>query len=513
MTASLSSSAGASGIGSASNSVQGHRAVAVAAVMATYMQTVNISIPNAALPHMQGALSMANDEVGWIFSAYIAASLIVLPMTRWLAGRFGRKTVYQVSLAVFALGLVLDALAATPLQFVFARIVQGLASGPLVPLSTAILLDVLPPGRQARINLVLTAIGLLGICTGPGIGGWLSEYHGWQSIFYISLPMTGFIFLTMALSLPEKKAERNPPFDFFGLSAISLGMTALQMLLDRGERLEWFSSLEIWAEALAAVLGFYLFLVHILTAETHFLDKGLFKDRNFVLSTTMFFAVGFVLLPTLALTSPMLEELLGYPVDTTGYMTIPRGVALVGALVLTSLIPARIDNRLLVIGGTSLVVYGNWQMLGYSPAMDWWPVAAAGFTQGAGLGIVLPALTKTAFSTLNPTFRPEGTALFNLSRLYGSTIGIAIVQISFYNNTQAMHLALAKNLTPYRAAAHGAASMSPQALAGLNEAITGQAAVIAVIDQFKILMIVMLIVSPLVLFLRKPAPTSASGTR
>jgi DHA2 family multidrug resistance protein len=491
----------------------GHCAVTVAALLATYMQAVNISIPNAALPHMQGALSMATDEVGWVFSAYIAASVIVLPMTRWLAGRYGRKTVYLVSLAVFALGLMLDTLATSPLEFVFARIVQGLASGPLVPLSLAILLDLLPPTHHARINLAMAALGLLGICTGPSIGGWLSEYHGWQSIFYVSLPLASFIFLVMALSLSEKKMERNPPFDFFGMATLSLGMTALQMLLDRGERLEWFASAEIWMEALAAVTGFYLFIVHVLTAEAHFLDKALFKDRNFVLSTIMFFAAGFVLLPTLALTSPMLEELLGYPVDTTGYMTIPRGAALVGALVLTSFASPRINNRLLVIGGMALVVYANWRMLGYSPAMDWGPVATIGFIQGAGLGMLLPALTKTAFSTLDPKFRPEGTALFNLARLYGSTIGIAVVQIFFYNNTQAVHLALAKNLTPYRAATHGAASWSLQALAGLNEAITGQAAVIAVIDQFKILMIVMLVVSPLVLCLRKPQPAKISGTR
>ncbi len=512
-----SATAPATSIAAASSTVPsiavGYRAITVAALLATYMQAVNISLPNAALPHMQGALSMANDEVGWVFSAYIAASVIVLPMTRWLAGRYGRKTVFLASLAVFALGLVLDTLATTTIQFVLARIVQGLASGPLGPLSLAILLDVLPPARHARINLAMAVLGLLGICTGPGIGGWLSEYHGWQSIFYASLPMTGFIFLTMALSLPEKKAERNPPFDFFGLATISLGMTGLQMLLDRGERLDWFASAEIWAEALAAVLGFYLFIVHVLTAKMHFLDKALFKDRNFALSTIMFFALGFVLLPTLALTSPMLEELLNYPVDTTGYMTIPRGIALVGALVLMSFAPARIDNRLFVIGGMALVVYANWRMLGYSPAMDWRPVAATGLIQGAGLGILMPALTKAAFGTLDPKFRPEGTALFNLSRLYGSTIGIAVVQIFFYNNTQAVHLALAKHLTPYRAAAHGAGSMSRQGLAMLNEAITGQAAVIAVIDQFKILMIVMLIVSPLVLFLRKPQPNNVRGTR
>ena len=173
-----------------------------------------------------------------------------------------------------------------------------------------------------------------------------------------------------------------------------------------------------------------------------------------------------------------------------------------------SFVPARIDNRLFVIGGMALVVYANWLMLGYSPAMDWRPVVAASLLQGAGLGMLLPALAKAAFGTLDPKFRPEGTALFNLSRVYGSTIGIAVVQIFFYNNTQAMHLALAKDLTPYRAAAHVAGSIAKPGLAALNDMITQQAAVVAVIDQFKILMFAMLIVSPLVLFLRKPRPAN-----
>jgi DHA2 family multidrug resistance protein len=478
------------------------------ALMATYMEAVNISLPNAALPHIQGTLSMADDEVGWVFTAYIAAGAVVMPMARWLAERYGRKTILQVSLAIFSLGLILDTLATTSIQLVFARIVQGAAGGTLASLSLAILLDVLPPARHARISLAWSVCFLLGISSGASIGGWFSEYHGWHSIFYFSLPMTGFISLTVALLLPEKRAERSPSFDFFGLATFSLGMIGLQTLLDRGERLEWFDSTEIWIEAIASVLGFYLFIVHVMTTDVHFFHKALFKDRNFILSAIMFFAVGFVLLPTLALTSPMLENLLNYPVDTTGYMTLARGVTLVGGLILMSFVPAGVDYRLFVFGGVAVVAYANSLMLGYSPAMDWRLVVAATLLQGAGLGALLPALSKAAFGTLDPKFRPEGTALFNLSRAYGSAIGIAVVQIFFYNNTQAMHLALAKNLAPYRAAAHLAGSIDKAGLAALNEMITQQAAVVAVIDQFKILMFAMLIVSPLVLFLRKPRPAN-----
>jgi DHA2 family multidrug resistance protein len=483
-----------------------HHVIIAATLMATYMQAVNISLPNAALLYIQGALSMADDEVGWIFTSYLTTSVTTMTMARWLAGRYGRKSLYQLSIAVFALGLVLATRAATPMQFIAARIIQGGASGILAPLSLAILLDILPPAQHARINLVAAVTLLVGLLSGPSIGGWLSEYHGWRSMFYVSLPISGCILLAVAFALPEKRAVQNPPFDFFGLTTFSFGTIGLQMLLDRGERMEWFNSAEIWAEAAASVLGFYCYFVHVLTSKAHFLDKALFRDRNFVLSAIMYFAFGFVLLPTIALTSPMLDEILEYPADTTGYMAIPRSIAMIAALILASHVPPRIDNRLLVACGMALVVYANWRMLGYSPVMDWRPVIIAGVIQGAGLGIMLPALTKAAFSTLDPAFRPEGTALFNLSRLYGSTLGIALVLDFFYDNTQAMHLALAKDLAPFRAAAHVTGSIARPGLAKLNDMITGQAAFVGVVDQFEVMMIVMLIVSPLVLFLRKPQP-------
>jgi DHA2 family multidrug resistance protein len=488
--------------------VDGRGAITIAALMATYMEAVNISMPNAALPHIQGALSMADDEIGWVFTAYIVAGAVVMPMARWLAGRYGRKTVYQSCLAVFAFGLILCTLATNPIQLVLARVVQGASSGPLAVLSLAILLDLLPPERHARISLAWSVCLVLGISTGASIGGWFSEYHGWQSIFYCSLPMVAFISLVVALLLPEKRAEQSPPFDFFGLAMFSIGMIGLQMVLDRGERLEWFASPEIWTEAIASGLGFYLFIVHIATTDLHYLSKALFRDRNFVLSAIMFFAVGMVLLPTLALTSAMLENLLAYPVDTAGYMTLARGVTLVAGVALMGFAPARIDNRLFVVVGMAAVIYANSMMLGYSPEMDWRFVVVATLLQGAGLGMLLPSLNKAAFSTLDPKYRLEGTSLFNLSRAHGSAIGIAVVQLSFYDNTQAMHIALAKDLTPYRSAAHVAGAIGKQGLATLNEMITGQAAIVAIIDQFKILMFAMLIVSPLVLFLRKPRPVN-----
>ena len=185
----------------------GRSAIIVAALMATYMQAVTISLPNAALLHIQGTLSMADDEVGWIFTSYLAASAIVMPMAGWLAGRYGRKVIYQLSIAIFAVGLVLATRAATPLQFVAARVVQGSASGILAPLSMAILLDILPRPQHARINLVWTMTLTVGLLSGPSIGGWLSEYHDWHSIFYVGLP-DGGIYLPGHGALSSGEAGR-----------------------------------------------------------------------------------------------------------------------------------------------------------------------------------------------------------------------------------------------------------------------------------------------------------------
>ncbi|CDF83690.1 drug resistance transporter, EmrB/QacA subfamily [Pseudomonas knackmussii B13] len=488
---------------------EGARALRYAALLATYLQSVNLPLPNAALRFIQGSLSMADDQVGWIFTAYFAASAITLPIASWLAARFGLRRVYLLALAVFALGLVLATLSTTPLAFSGARIIQGAASGVLGPLSMAIALETLPAARRAKFGVVLTAIVLSGIATGPSIGGWVSDLFGWRWMFYLGLPVTAYIVLVMGLSLAEKKAAQRPPFDFFGYGSFTLGVIGLQLLLDRGERLDWFASTEICVEALASALGFYLFAVHRLTTKTHFLGKHLFRDRNFVLSTVIFFALGFVLLPTLALTSPMLDEILGYPPITTGCLTLPRGAGLVGAFLLAARMPERIDPRLVVAAGVALVAYANWLMLGYSPLMDWRPVAVAGALQGIGLGVLMPSISKVAFSTLDPQFRPEATGLFNLARIYGSTLGIAIVQTYFFNNMQAMHMALGGNLTPFHGAGAAlAASSASPALLGLNEMLTGQAAFVSVLGQFKVLMLAMLAVAPLVPFLRKPNPAS-----
>ena len=291
-----------------STATDGHRAIVVAALMASFMQAVAISLPNAALLYLQGTLSMADDEVGWVFTSYIAASVITMPMTRWLAGRYGRKTIYQLSIAIFALGLVLAARATTPMQFVAARIVQGGASGPLAPLSMAILLDILPPSQHARINLVVDrdpdgrhpqrsqhrrlaqrisrlALDVLSrSCQWRGSSSWRC-----RSRFRRSGPSR----IPLRLLRLDDLLVRHHRVADAARPRRTPGVVQLGRDLGRGDRLG---------------AGFLPLSRARPDHEGHFLDNALFRDRNFVLSAIMYFAFGFVLLPTIALTSPMLDE-------------------------------------------------------------------------------------------------------------------------------------------------------------------------------------------------------------
>lgn len=482
------------------------RTLRAAVLLTTYLQAVSVSMPNAALRFIQASLSMADDQAGWMFTSYLAASAITLPVAQWLAARWGMKAVYQASMAGFILGLLLASVATAPLGFIGARLLQGAASGLLAPLSLAIALETLAPARRPTFGTFWTAITLVGITSGPAIGAVVSEYLGWPWMFYASVGGGLLSFVAVGWLFEAKQPGTAPALDGFGIATFTLGMIGLQLFLDRGERLEWFDSPEICLEAAAGALGLYLFVAHVATANVHFINKGLLRDRNFVVSTLIFFGLGFVLLPTMALTSPMLDEVLGYPPVTTGYMTLPRAVGLVGAFWLMARVPAHLDHRPMVVISIAVVVYANGLMVGYSPLMDGWPVAVAGAIQGIGLGALMPSISKVACSTLEPGLRAEGTGLFNLARVHGSALGVALVQTLLFSNTQAMHQALVSHLTPYAGAVQGLSGSAPlSVLANLNERVSAQATFVALIDQFKVLMLAMVMLIPLALLLRKPA--------
>ena len=485
-------------------------------MLATFMQGVDTTIANVALPHMQGSMSASQDQIAWVVTSYIVAAAIMTPLTGWLAGRFGIKYVFFVSVAGFTVSSVLCGAATSLAQLVLYRLLQGVCGAALVPLSQAVLLQINPPERYARAMAVWGMGVILGPIIGPALGGWLTDNYSWRSVFYINVPFGILSALGILIFIRETRRGRREAFDWFGFGTLSLAIGALQMLLDRGELKDWFGSTEIWIEALIAALAFYLFIVHTATAtERSFLNRDLLKDANCTVGTLMMFLLGVPLYGTMTLLPTMLQNLLNYPVVTTGLVTAPRGLGTMIAMILVARLGNRVDVRLIIMTGLVVTAVAMWQMTGFSLYMGMNPVITTGVLQGFGLGFVFTPLSIITFSTLPRPMLTQGTAIFSLMRNIGGSIGISVVETLLAQNTQIVHSRLVEGLRIDNPLAWGSLKApysltDPSGVAALNAEATRQAAMVAYIDVFLLMMILVVIGLPLLLFLRRPR-RSAGG--
>jgi MFS transporter, DHA2 family, multidrug resistance protein len=482
--------------------------VAVATMLATVMQVIDQTIANVALPHMQGGLAATQDQVTWVLTSYIIAAAIAMPLTGWLSGRYGRKRIFLLSVVGFTIASGFCGAAQSLTQMVLFRLAQGVCGAALVPLSQAILLDVFPR-EQRGPAMALWGVGIMvGPILGPTLGGYLTDNFDWRWVFYINLPVGVLAWLGIALSIEETRLDRERPFDFFGFAMLSLGMGGLQMMLDRGELKDWFGSFEIQVEAALAALGFYSFAVHSLTSEHPFLHPAIFRDRNLVSGLVVGFVVGIVLLASAALLPPLLQELMDYPVMTTGIVMGPRGIGTMITMVIAGRLIPRSDARWMIFVGFLITAYSLWDMAQrFSLQMDTWSVVWTGFVQGLGLGLIFPPLSTIAFATLPPQLRTEAAGIFNLARNAGSSVGVSIVMSVFARNMQVAHASIAQHVTPYLgtpALPHLWSLKSAAGLAALNEEVTRQAAMVAYNDDFILMMVVTLAAVPLIALMRNP---------
>jgi DHA2 family multidrug resistance protein len=357
---------------------------------------------------------------------------------------------------------------------------------------------------------------MVGPILGPTLGGWLTEAYNWRWVFYINLPVGILTFLGLSAFLSETKTL-NIHLDWLGFLSLSLGIGALQMMLDRGEQLDWFSSTEILVEAALMTLGFYIFLVQTFTAKQPFLDPRIFRDRNFAVGVLLIFLVGIILLATLALLTPYLQQLMGYPVLTAGMILAPRGMGTMVAMMICGRLINTVDARLLLTVGFLLSAEVLWEMSGFTPDVSQWSLIRTGVLQGAGLGFMFVPLSTITFVTLAPEYRTQGTALYSLFRNIGASIGISIVVFMLTRNTQIMHAALAEHVTPFNEALRNPAVAQIWNLGttagrlALNAEVTRQATIIAYADDFYLMMLISLAALPLVLLLRRA--TRHGGSR
>jgi MFS transporter, DHA2 family, multidrug resistance protein len=492
--------------------------ITVSIMLATFMQGVDTTIANVALPHMQGSMSASQDQIAWVVTSYIVAAAIMTPLTGWLAGRFGIKYVFLISVAGFTATSALCGAAASLAQIVIFRLLQGVCGAALVPLSQAVLLQINPPERHARAMAVWGMGVILGPIIGPALGGWLTDNYDWRWVFYINVPFGVLSAVGILLFIRSTRHGRREAFDWFGFATLSIAIGALQMLLDRGELKDWFGSTEICVEATLACLAFYLFVVHTATAgQRSFLDRDLMRDANCMVGTLLMFLIGIPLYGTMTLLPTMLQDLLNYPVVTTGLVVAPRGIGTMIAMILVARLAGRVDTRLIIMTGLAVTAVAMWQMTGFSLYMGMGPVITTGVLQGFGLGFVFTPLSIITFSTLPRHMLTQGTAIFSLMRNIGGSIGISIVEALLTRNTQIVHSRLVEQLRPDNPLTRGPALHPPYSLtdplgvAALNAEATRQAAMVAYVDDFALMMILVVIGLPLLLLLRRPRAPAAGG--
>jgi DHA2 family multidrug resistance protein len=474
-------------------------------MLATTMYTLDGTIANVALPHMQGGLSAGIDQITWVLTSFIVAQAIGTPLVGWFSGRFGRKKVMLTAIAAFTLSSLACGTAVTLEQMILYRVIQGLSGSVFVPLAQAILFDINPPEKFAEAMSIFGAGVVLAPILGPALGGWITEALNWRWVFLINLPVGVLAFLGVMTFLPEKTAAEKRPFDFAGFAPLALFIVSLQMIFDRGPGQEWFASNEIRLYALLCASGLYYFIWRTLTARRPFLARSLFTDTNFMLGCAIGLLTGALMFSSLALLPPMMQNLMGYPIVTAGLVTMPRGLGMMVSMVVAGRIGARMDPRYLLIAGFLINALSLWQMSLFSLEMGSLPITLSGLIQGFGLGLVFVPSNTLAFASISAEQRTDASAVFTLVRSTGSAIGISGMQALFVTNSQAAYGRLIENVRP-----DNPNLMTPP-VAGLEEMApwiseaARQSAMISYVTDFRFAMFLTLALLPLVLFMRRPS--------
>jgi len=493
------------------------RAMLTACVMmATIMQALDTTIANVALPYMQGSLSTTQDQINWVLTSYIVAAAIMTSPLGWMATRFGRKKLFIVCTAGFTVASMLCGVAQNIEQMVAFRLLQGVFGAALVPLSQAVMLDAYPPARRGSAMAIWGMGVMLGPIMGPTLGGYLTEFYTWRWVFFVNLPFGVLTVLGLSAFMSETPVRRGAPFSWFGFLSLSLGIGALQMMLDRGQDQGWFTSNEIVVEAILSVVGFYFFIVDSTTSPRPFIGLRIFRDWNFSIALIFMFLIGIILLATMALVTPFIQNLLGYPVLASGYLLGTRGVGTFFAMMAVGRLLGKYDARLLILVGLVLSTASLWVMVGWTTSTSSYAIAVDSIVQGVGLGFVFVPLNTVAFATLPGALRTEGAALWTLIRNIGSSVGISIVIAQLISMTTVFHSQLVEHVSPFSDAmklpdAAVLAGRTVGALARLDGLVTQQAAIIAYSNDFLLMTLVSLSAFPLLALIRSarhaPAPS------
>ena len=476
----------------------------ICTMTATIMQALDTTIANVALPYMQGSLSASLDQISWVLTSYIVAAAVMTAPVGWLSDRFGRKKLFIVCVGGFTIASLLCALSQSIEQIVAFRLLQGMCGAALVPLSQSVMLDAYPLEQRGQAMGIWGVGVMLGLIMGPTLGGWLTENYSWHWVFLVNLPVGVLTVLGLLVFMDETKRQAHLKFDWFGFLALAAGIVGMQLMLDRGEQLGWFGSPEIVAELIISVAGFYYFFAHSLTTPEPFVRFAIFRDRNFLVGCFFMLIMGLMLFSSMALSAPFIQNVLGYPIETTGWVLASRGLGTLFGMLLIGRLLRMFEARWLILIGLTLTALTMYQMTGFTTDTSARTIVIIGLVQGFGMGFVFIPLSTVAFLTLEPRYRTDGTSMLTLVRNVASSAGISVVIANLTNMTTTFRSHLAEHISPFNDAlqqmdvARWLDLATDQGRALADQMITLQAVIMAYANDFMLLTLICVLSIPFI---------------
>ncbi len=502
--------------------------IALTVTLATFMEVLDTSVANVALPHIAGSLSAGQDESTWILTSYLVSNAIVLPMSGWVSSMIGRKRFYMSCVALFTVSSILCGLAPSLGMLIFFRVLQGAGGGGLQPSEQAILADTFPPAKRGMAFAVYGMAVVLAPAIGPTLGGWITDNFSWRWIFFINIPV-GLIslFLTnMLISDPpylQNEKRKGFRIDYIGMGLLALGLGTLQVILDKGQRDDWFESHFIVILSVISVTALLTVIVWEWFHKDPIIDLHLFKERSFAIGNLLMFMVGFALLSSTVLLPLFTQTLLGYTAEEAGFALLPGGFAILLVMPLVGFLLSRYDARRLLLFGLAMLSFSLFNMTRFDLTVDFHTVVMARVFQAVGLAFLFVPINTAAYAFIPKEKNNAASSLINLARNIGGSVGISLVttglarRAQFHQNqlvdrvhpgnpgfqamlNSATHLLVARGSSPYQA--------SRQAYGLVNGLVQQQAVMLAYIDNFWLLGLAVLLIIPLVFLMKKVKPGS-----
>ena len=482
--------------------------ITVPVLAASLLHSLNMSTAYVALPNIQGNLSAAPDQVGWVITAFVVATAVGTILTNAFSQRFGRRRVFLAAILGFTVTSMLSASSSTLGELVLYRMLQGFVSAPLLPISQAIMLDTYPREKHGFAMSIWSMGMILGPVAGPTVGALLTEYYNWRYVFFMNIPFGIFAFFAIFVTLPSAESIRQK-VDWIGVISLIAAVVLLQMVLDRGERLGWFESYEIMLNTALSALAFYVFVVHSMTTDSPYISLAIFKDRNFVIGLLLIFVFGIAVFSSLFILPIFLQQLQGYPVLSAGWVVSARGLGTMAAMMSAGFLADRVEGRYLILSGLLCVGVSNVWMTYWNADVAMSEVVWITVVNGYGMGMMWVSLTTVTFSTMAAHFRVEAASVFSLVRAIGASMGTSIVVSILVRSSQTNYIEMRDRINEFGQSMrfNGAASMwnldSASGIHALQRMVFDEARMMAFLNDFVFLVFVAFLAMPLCFLLRR----------